>query len=262
MKYKLGASVVTVLALAVVSCGDATEPLTIDTQWSGVVANGDAIEIKGINGDIIAGPTTGNSVIVTVSKEGDRSDPTLVDIEVITHSGGVTICAMYPDVPGEAPNECGPGDQGTMNLRDNDVQVTFWVSVPAGVTLIANTINGSVDATDLESDVCAVTVNGDVNIATSQLANATTVNGSITSFIGLTDWDRDLHYTTVNGNVFARVPTGTNADVRISTVNGSITVDMQVTIINPGDVRGVLGTGGSLLTLSTVNGDVELDSGS
>jgi DUF4097 and DUF4098 domain-containing protein YvlB len=255
-------SVVAVLALAVTGCGDTTGPISVDTEWSGTVDQGDAIEIKGINGDIIASSTSGNSVIVTASKEGDESDPAEVDIEVITHSGGVTICAVYPDVPGELPNECAPGADGRMNTRDNDVEVTFWVAVPAGVDFVGSTVNGSVNGADLASNAFAYTVNGDVRFSTSQLVTAATVNGSIDARIGLADWDQDLGYTTVNGNISVHVPAETNADVYLHTVNGSITADMTLTIVSPGDIRGVLGNGGRTLAMTTVNGNIELDSSS
>ena len=149
-----------------------------------------------------------------------------------------------------------------MNTRDNDVEVTFWVEVPAGVDFVGSTVNGSVSGTDLSSNAFANTVNGDVNFSTSQLATATTVNGSIDARIGLTDWDYDLGYTTVNGNISVFVPTGTNADVHLHTVNGSITADLSLTIVSPGDIRGVLGNGGRTLAMTTVNGNLVLDSGS
>jgi DUF4097 and DUF4098 domain-containing protein YvlB len=262
MKRKLRTPAAVLLALAVVSCGDAFGPDTVDTEWSGVVALGETIEIKGINGDIIATSASGNSVIVTASKEGDNSDPSEVQIEVITHSGGVTICAVYPDVPGELPNECAPRAGGRMNTRDNDVEVTFWVSVPTGVDFVGSTVNGSVIGTDLESEAIAYTVNGDILISSSQLVTAGTVNGSIDARIGVTDLHYDLGYTAVNGDITVHVPATLNADVYLHTINGSITADMSFTVVSPGDIRGVLGNGGNTLAMSTVNGNLELDSGS
>jgi len=46
-------------------------PLTGDTEWSGTIARGDAIEIRGVNGDIFATRASGPVVIVTASKEGE-----------------------------------------------------------------------------------------------------------------------------------------------------------------------------------------------
>jgi hypothetical protein len=147
--------------------GESTGPIVIDFDWSGVVDQGDVIEIKGINGDINASITTGNEVVVTVQKEGDRSDPATVDIEVVIHTGGVTICAVYPDVPGQPPNECAPADQSPLNNQDNDLEVTFTVAVPAGVEFVGETIDGSVTGTNLQSDAFAFAVNGDGVVSTT-----------------------------------------------------------------------------------------------
>ena len=257
--YKLSALALT--AVAVVNCSDVAGPSTVDAEWNGTISEGDAIEIKGVNGDIFASATSGNSVIVTIVKEGRDSDPDEVEIEVVTHSGGVTICAVYPDVPGEPANECAPGNQGRMNTRDNDVEVTFRVSVPAGVDFIGGTVNGSITGTNLESNATASTVNGDVFLATSRHATGSSVNGSINTTIGLSDWDRDLGFTTVNGDVSIQVPAGTNADVRLTTVNGSITADIPLTMVSPGNIIGILGDGGRALRVTTVNGSVALETG-
>jgi len=247
--------------LALVGCDDTTGPNDGDFDWSGSIAQGDAIEIKGINGDLIASVATGNTVMVTAAKEGLENDPAEVHIDVVTHEGGVTICAVYPDAPGQPANECAPGDDGHLTAQDNDVTVTFWISVPAGVDFVGETVNGSVSADDLESDAFATTVNGNVTVGTTQLAAAQTVNGSITIDIGLTDWGRDLAFLTVNGHVTVEVPAATNADVRLTTANGTISSDFPLTQVAPGDVRGTIGSGGRFLRLTTVNGNVMLERG-
>ncbi|HKC65235.1 MAG TPA: hypothetical protein VKB86_16455, partial [Pyrinomonadaceae bacterium] len=101
-------------------------------HWSGRVAQGQTIEIKGINGSVRAEPSSGNEAEVTAKKTGRRSDPKEVEIRVVEHSGGVTICAVYPsDNPG-SPNTCESGENGSSHVRDNDVQVDFTVRVPQG----------------------------------------------------------------------------------------------------------------------------------
>jgi hypothetical protein len=69
-------------------------------EWQGAVDRGDAIEIKGINGAIKATGTSGGQVTVSAVKKGKDDDPADVRIEVVEHTGGVTICAVYPDAGG------------------------------------------------------------------------------------------------------------------------------------------------------------------
>src|SRR6478672_5583694 len=107
-----------------------------DFQWRGSIPQGQTIEIKGVNGDIRAEPAGGNDVEVVAEKHARRDDPSQVQIQVLPHSGGVTICAVYPSPSNSArPNECQPGSGGRMNVSNNDVTVRFIVRVPAGVQL-------------------------------------------------------------------------------------------------------------------------------
>lgn len=235
-----------------------------DFEWSGRLAAGKAIEVKGINGDIEAMPASGNQVEVTaVKEEGRRGYAEDVTFEVVEHGGGVTICAMYPNEPGERENECRAGGGGHMSVHDNDTEVRFTVRVPAGVDFVGRTVNGSIDSGELSGDVRAYTVNGGVEIAAAGYAEAKTVNGSIRARIGRTDWTGDLDFETVNGSITLDLPANVNARVDASTVNGDMYTDFPLTIQGrwgPRHLRGTIGEGGRSLRLSTVNGGISLRS--
>ena len=176
------------------------------------------------------------------------------------HSGGVTICAVYPN-DGGRKNECKPGDDGHLSSNDNDVAVHFTVQVPAGVVLDANTVNGGVDVAGLQSDVFATTVNGGIKLSTSGLAKASTVNGSIQASIGRADWTGELDFETVNGSITVEMPADVGARVRASTVNGGMETDFPLTItgkFSNKSMNGTIGGGGRDLNLSTVNGSIRL----
>ncbi len=230
-----------------------------DFEWRGRIARGDEIEIKGINGSVVAGFAPGNEVEVTAEKRGRRYDPDDVEIEVVEGPDGVTICAVYPSRRGR-PNECEPGSRGRMNVRNNDTRVTFTVRVPAGVRFVGRTVNGDVEAVDLRSEVEAYTVNGDIEVSTTEHAAATTVNGSIGASIGA-GWNAALEFETVNGSIVLDLPADIDADLEVSTVNGSIDTAFPVTVtgrLSRRSLRGRIGDGGPLLSVSTVNGSVRL----
>lgn len=248
-------------AVFMLACGESTGPGEVALEWSGQVAQGDELEIKGINGNIEVTLAAGSIASVTAFRQGDQNDPDSVTVEVVEHARGVTICAVYPDVLGQLPNECLPGDEGHVSAQNNDVQVTFTVLLPAGVVLSASTINGTVTADDLLSNAFVSTINGDLRVSTTQLALASTVNGSVDAAIGLITWDRDLTFSSVNGNVTVEVPAATNAEARATTANGSMSSDFTLVEVAPGDWRGTLGSGGRLLRLATVNGNVVLRQG-
>lgn len=239
----------------------AVEPAAAqDFEWSGRVERGKTVELRGVNGDIEAGPADGDRVRVTARKRARKSDPASVEIEVVEHSDGVTICAVYPGKRGDRPNECRPGG-GRMNVEDNDVKVEFTVRLPAAVNLAARTVNGSIDARSLEADVEASTVNGAIDVSTSGIVQASTVNGSIEARIGRADWSHELDFSTVNGSISLTLPEGINAQVRASTVNGHLSSDFPLTIegkFSPRRLTGKIGDGGRELNLKTVNGSIEL----
>jgi hypothetical protein len=229
--------------------------------WRKAIPAGRAIEIKGINGDVIATAASGSEVEVIARKRADRSDPDDVRIEVLEHEGGVTICAMYPTPRGQRDNECLAGARGRSSSQNNDVEVDFEVRVPRGVLFTGKTVNGRVRATGMTADVKANTVNGSVNVSTTGLAEASTVNGSITVRMGRTNWTDNLSFETVNGGITIELPDGLHADVNASTVNGSLSSDWPMTVRGrwgPKRMNGKIGNGGRELSLETVNGDIEL----
>jgi hypothetical protein len=237
-------------------------PITAqDWHWSGRVGPNQWLEIKGVNGNIRAVASSGSQVEVEVTKTADRSDPDDVRMEVIQHSGGVTICAVYPAPRNREPNQCEAGDRWRSNTQDNDVKVNFTVRVPRGVQFDGRTVNGSVNATGLTGDAKAHTVNGSVNLTTTGLAEAATVNGSITVAMGRADWDDVLEFETVNGGITLELPGDVHTEVVASTVNGSISTDYPLTVrgrFGPKRLSGTIGRGGRELSLGTVNGDIEI----
>ncbi|KPK57957.1 MAG: hypothetical protein AMS21_10955 [Gemmatimonas sp. SG8_38_2] len=246
-----------VVALAIYDVDVAQE----SWSWSGRVDRGQHVEIKGINGEVRAERTSGNEVEVRAEKRGKKDDPSTVSIEVVEHENGVTICAVYPSKDEDEPNECRPGGRGKMNVKNNDVSVEFTVMVPAGVDFIGRTVNGAVEALGLDGNVKMFTVNGDIDVSTTGLAQGSTVNGSITVSMDRADWDGKLDFTTVNGSVTLDMPGDLNCDVSVSTVNGHISSDYPLTVegrFSPRHLKGTIGSGGRALVIKTVNGSVNI----
>jgi hypothetical protein len=229
-------------------------------SWRGSIDSGDVLEIKGVNGPIVVERASDSRIGVTAQAEGRRSDAKTVRIGRVEHAGGITICAVYPTPEGEPENYCAPGDEGHMNVGKNDVQVSFHVLLPEGVTFHGRTVNGAVHAMGLDSDVLLATVNGDVELSTSGRAEATTVNGSIEGAFGNADIRNKVTFSTVNGSITLDVPDDINANVDASWLNGELDAELAFTLqeMSKGRASGVLGEGGPLLSLSTVNGSIRL----
>jgi hypothetical protein len=260
MQTRTLAALLTLLAVPALAAAQAP-----DFKWTGTLAAGKTIEIRGVNGGISAEAAGGNTVEVTAVKRAEDSDPAEVKIEVVESSRGVTICAVYP-TPRRSrhENHCGAGDDYEMSTSDNDVSVRFTVKVPRGVLLDAKTVNGDIRATGLTADAELNTVNGGIDVTTSGVVEAETVNGRITARIGRADWTGTLGFKTVNGGISLTAPGDLSADLDASAVNGGIDSDFPVTVngrIDRQHLRGRIGTGGRTLELDTVNGGIEIKKG-
>lgn len=231
-----------------------------DFVWRGVVETGQTLQIKGVNGDIIAERASGEEIEVRAEKRARRSDVDDVRIVVVEHAGGVTLCAVYPSSRGRE-NTCEPGSGGHDSVRNVDVQVTFYVSVPDNVAFEASTVNGDVEVKDLASDVGVTSVNGDIEISTTGFAEATTVNGSIVAAMGRYDIEAGLSFRTVNGSISLDLPDDVDADLDASWLNGRLEADLpfeRIGRVSRFSARGVLGDGGPELNVKTVNGSIHI----
>jgi DUF4097 and DUF4098 domain-containing protein YvlB len=187
---------------------------------------------------------------------------------VMNPTGGITICAVYPSASGlssptSQENACQSGEERRMTVHDNDVTVDFTVKVPAGVRFVARTVNGSVTARSLQGDVDGRTVNGRVEIGTTGLASAKTVNGAIDVSLGTPVWTEPLEFSTVNGSITLKVPPGIDAQVRAEMMNGSFSSDLPLVVQTSRNggrrITGVIGNGGRELSLHTLNGSIRLE---
>jgi len=246
------------------SPGDTTEQVRLFWNWRGQIPSGRHIEIKGISGDIRATASSGSEVVVTATKIGQPRDVAAVSIDVVTGSSGMTICAVYPSIPGWPANSCEPGEAGNMSVRHEsgaNVTVEFKVEVPEGVVFIGRTLSGDILASELHSDAFAHSMAGDIHISTTRLAGAKTLWGTVVATVGLADWQRDLEFSTLTGDIRLTVPAATNAVVHATSQSGAVTSDFQLGQVMPSSLHGTLGTGGPTLTLSTLAGNVALKRG-
>jgi DUF4097 and DUF4098 domain-containing protein YvlB len=254
-------TLVAVLLFSLVAGTAAAQPGQ-DFHWQGFIAPGMTVEIKGVNGNVSAEPASGRDVEVVAVKKSRKSDAEDVRVEVVEHHGGVTVCAVYPTPPNSRrPNECKPGDEGQMNVNNNDVMVQFTIKVPKGVRFVGRTVNGDVETGALDGPLSLTTVNGSIAFSTTSYAEARCVNGGIRGEMNARDWDEDLEFAAVNGSITLTLSDGLNANVDAKTVNGDLSSDFPLTVSgrwSPRRLTGTLGSGGRALKLETVNGSIKL----
>jgi hypothetical protein len=214
-----------------------------DFQWQGQLTAGQTLQIRGVYGPIVA--TTGDTATVSAAKTAANSDPNGVTIQVVPYSGGVVICAMYPDTDPSHPNTCNPpGMPNTVNVHNNDVQVAFTVTVPPGVIFSASTLAGEIQANSLNSNVEAHANSGSVKVSTSGSVQASTMSGPISAAIGSTTWTGSQAIS-AGGNLDVQIPADANVVISAIATSGTITSDFPLTT-SPAGSTGSSGMGSGI----------------
>jgi hypothetical protein len=213
---------------------------------------GQSLVIKDIQGDVRVRP--GNRLVIDARKHADHSDPNAVVVRVDTTPSGVVACVRYP---GDEQRSCNEHVHGA---QDNDTSVDFDITVPSGVMVEADSVNGSVDVV-ADGTVRANSVNGNVRVDAGDVEDAKTVNGSIRVRVRNRS-TRPLHAASVNGTVDVELPAGSGVSVHAQTLNGDIVagnLPVQHREFGPGaSVDGTLGDGSRSVELQSVNGSILL----
>lgn len=214
-------------------------------------ANG-RVSLENINGDVeITGWERSEIQIDAVKSARDEQRLHEATIEVVGDNDSVSIRTRYPE--GRTNNE--------------PASVHYTLRVPAGAHLDKiSLVNGSLAVSQVLGDVSAHLVNGTLKARDlSGQANLSTVNGSNNvEFRSLNNVSK-VKVSSVNGSINLMLPASPNAEISASTVNGGLSCDfpMQVQSGLVGrHLSGTLGSGGTRIELSNVNGTTHISPGS
>lgn len=261
---RLGLIAAACAALAAGGAGlGAQEPF----EWSGRVAQGGTLEVKGISGSIRTELARNGTARVTATKRGRQSDFDEVEIRMEQEGDDVVICAIYGSWNrSDGCDSHGDSDEGRgwRRNRSIDVSVDYVVQLPAGTRFHGALVTGDVEVAGVRSDVEAGTVTGDITISTTGVARASTVSGSVDVTMGSQDWD-ELDFNTVSGDITLRMPAALDAEVEFQSLSGDLESDFDMKVTQQrhrrwvGErIRATIGDGGRSLSFNTVSGDVRL----
>ena len=141
-------------------------------------------------------------------------------------------------------------------------EVKYYVKVPAGVKVGAQTQNGGIRLIGISNEVVASTVNGGVQgDGLTGAVEATTTNGGIDLALGAVA-DGGVKAETVNGGIVVAVPRDAKADISARVVNGGLSAgDLPIQTSgqqNRRRLEGKLNGGGPRIDIGAVNGGVRL----
>jgi DUF4097 and DUF4098 domain-containing protein YvlB len=145
---------------------------------------------------------------------------------------------------------------------DNPASVEYTITVPRAARLDKiELINGGLDIKGVTGEVAATCINGRL-VATGLRGRLqlSTINGTLEA--GLDKMSNSVDLSSVNGHVALTLPSDAQAELEASTVHGGIDNDFGLKVNRHqwvgSDMRGQLGSGGTRIKLSNVNGTIEI----
>ncbi len=135
------------------------------------------------------------------------------------------------------------------------------LKLPKSVNLNISSVNGKVKVGEITGEIGVSSVNGGVEVAQAGTASRlSSVNGGVSVSL-LRLGEGGLRVSSINGGVNIGLPPETNAEIDARSVNGVINSDLPITVVGEmkhGQLRGRLGAGGPLISVTSVNGGVTL----
>lgn len=221
------------------------------------LSSGGTVSLQNVNGNLKVMTWNRNEVRVRAVKHADDEESLVrLRIEVETASNSISIRTKYPD------NRDGDRGRGE--------SVDYELTVPKDADLDnVGLVNGNVDISELSGDLSVSTVNGAIRVSgVSGSCDLATVNGKVDVSVAALQHDSNVRLKSVNGALTIRLPARSDADVKASTTMGRITDEFGLGSLHQGDrdsfvrigakLSGKVGSGGSPISLHTVNGSISI----
>ena len=205
------------------------------------------VTVKNVNGDITIRVWDKNEVDLKATKHGPSQNLDLVEIEVDSKPDRFYVESKYPRFH-----------------NNTDVSVTYELTVPRGVTLEdVSDVNGGVEISGVEGEIGVSTVNGSLEVDGSKApVRGESVNGNVRVKWASFPQKGEISMQSVNGRLELQLPPqNVHADVRASSMNGSIHSDYPINVhdaLLSHKLEGQIGNGGVSITLKTLNGSIEI----
>ncbi|TGE28789.1 DUF4097 family beta strand repeat-containing protein [Hymenobacter metallicola] len=244
-------------------------------------ADRSVLAIYNIDGNVSVQGTTGNKVVVEVTRI-IRAD----DEQTLEQGKKEAVLGLYQRNDSVVAYMAGPFDTRprrngrNINHRDIDYHYTFHyvVKVPNQMNLDVSTINnGAVTVREVSGKLRAHNINGAVTLTNVQgTTDARTINGPLEASY-LSSPPGPCTYSTINGDIKVTYPSDLGADVRFKSMHGELLTDfpnveslpVQVVQNKESTTGGTkyklskgtavrLGKGGHDFRFETLNGDVTI----
>jgi Putative adhesin len=218
-----------------------------DFQKTYRIPAGGSINIRNVSGNISITGYDGDAISVAAYKGGNDRDK--VEVQDLSTENRIDLEARYPE-------QC-----------DCNAHIRFELRVPRAVNYSFDqitTASGNIAVNSIRGEVRVATASGDVEVknVTGEVS-ARSASGDVDVEISSLEGTGDMKFASASGDVHVRLPAGLDADVKLSTISGTVKTDFPIEVKQPrygpgSNARGRLGSGSRTLQISSASGDVSL----
>ncbi len=216
---------------------------------------GAEVEVRGINGSVEVNTAETVFADVSIIRTAENEDDLEHSRIVVEHTESRLVIRGEGKKSGFWRRLWGGGG----NVRQQIV-----LTLPRGVELETKGVNGPVKIGEVDGAVSVSGINGRVEVAQAVgRSEVKGINGTVKVAVSRLGAD-GMEVTGVNGKVEIELKENLNADISVKGLNGSFTLDVpNVTMQekeNRSNMRARLGTGGTPVNITGVNGNVSFAS--
>lgn len=221
------------------------------------------IEVKTTNGNIEITSWDQNTVeiraeIKVKSPSRREAERIFEKVEILINKSNHRI-SIEPDYPRK---QGGDGFLDWIFGSGTSVVVNFSIRVPRESDLDLRSTNGRLSISEVEGESTLKTTNGSIDAERLKgSVIGSTTNGSIALQVSQFQANDSIDLSTTNGSIKLTLTEDVKADIKASTVNGSVRTDFPITIsgkMNRKRLSGVINGGGGSIELATVNGSITI----
>jgi hypothetical protein len=277
------------LLLAVVAGLSPAQGDTSEFRWREPVPPGYTLEIRGVIGSITARAGSGREAdVVGTRLKGHRGDPEEVEIRVIRESRRIIICTIYPRDPrwsyrddSPAKDACEAAQHSTLGRGENDTNVSYRITVPAGVHFVGQTVTSNVTVEGLNAGAEGYSIAGDVTISGTKggILDAASISGDIrytsvdadtvyagtlsgdVAFSGAIHRAGQYSFLSHTGNITVELPSRAGVTLKVIAPAAEVHSGVVLTAATAFHRRrfaGKVGDGSAQMDITTFNGEIQI----
>lgn len=219
-----------------------------------IAANG-TVEISNLNGNVEVVAWDKNEVSLEAEKFSRDTDA-LKRIEIVVDSSSERLVIKTKHHKDE------DHPWWSKERWSNYGGVRYKLKIPAALAAFrADVMNSNVTVDGIRSNVKINSMNGRIT-ATGLTGDADlgTLNGAITASFSSVKSGQSIRLDTMNGSCRISVPRDLSATLRASSMNGSVSCELPLTLGKSGrhSLRGTIGQGGATINLHSMNGGLSV----